>query len=114
MFNLNEMEASMGYVSTTASHPSDSPGFGSMASTPNYSTSSIFEHRNYHQNHHHFQQQQLISSGIDKAMNGEYGASNVNKSSHLAYMGSENVKRFSVNNLLNLVGYTEISRNQGV
>lgn len=118
MFNFNEMEASMGFAGSAALHPTDSAGVAMAA--PNYSASSNFAQR-YHQHAHHQQlptpNQMLSASGIDaKVTNigGDYGDSSLAKATHMAYhLGSENVKRFSVNNLLNLVGYNELSRNHG-
>lgn len=109
MFNFNEMETSMGYVSTAALHPTDSSGAMAL---PNYSNNTHFAQR--HHPHHHLQQPPSTCAGVDKVTTGDYGDSTISKSSHLSYMGSENVKRFSVNNLLNLVGYTELSRNSGI
>lgn len=110
MFNFNEMETSMGFVSSTALHPSDSCG---GLAVPTYSNNPNFGQR-LHQHQHQLQQQQPTSGGADKMITCDYGDANLIKSSHLAYLGSENVKRFSVNNLLNLVGYTELSRSQGM
>lgn len=101
------MDTSMGYANTTALHSSDS-GLAHQ----NYSTSANFGQR--HLQHHQLQQQHSTGSGFDKTITDDYCDSNLAKSSHLAYLGSENVKRFSVNNLLNLVGYTDLNRNQGL
>lgn len=112
MFNFNEMDATMGYVTTTTLHPPDSTGDISL---PNYSNSANLSNRqNHHHHHHHLLPQQSACSGHIKSSVGDYGDTSAVKSSHLSYLGTENVKRFSVNNLLNLVGYTELSRNQGM
>lgn len=88
----------MGFVgATTTLHPTE----------PNYTNNA-----NFVQRHHHLQQQQQTSAA-EKILPCDYVEPNLTKSTHIGYLGSENVKRFSVNNLLNLVGYSEYNRNQG-